>query len=202
MNYYIRIWVVFIAVVLGFVLYVFAVQPLLTRMCILDTQRALNISYQQYQNSVLVHTLPLGLWVWFDGRDVFVYGLPTGRLCENEEFEPAYMIDASKNEVLGWTCARNIKEVVKFYEGIPKQYLFKYKPSVHFNVYDLINLLADERIITLKGAKECDSSSECGAGRVCQAGECVTNLTHQWCKTNADCESGDVCQNGQCISGK
>lgn len=201
-NHLIRIWVVIIAVIFGFSLYVFIFRPILKRLCILDTNKCLWVEYQQYQNSVLAHTQPYGIWIWYDGQNVLVYGLPTGRQCEDAGFESAYVIDITTNKLVGWSCARSMDEVQRFYneKKCPIQYFFKRELPSNFDVYDFINLLSDERIISLKSTSQCSADSQCGIGNICQAGTCVAGFTPKTCKVDTDCSQGDQCKDGVCVS--
>lgn len=46
---------------------------------------------------------------------------------------------------------------------------------------------------------QCSTSSDCKAGRVCIAGECVAAPTMP-CTSNANCKGGKVCTQGRCVS--
>lgn len=156
LNLLIRIWIIIIACMVALIVYEFIVKPyLLEPMCLIDTQACLKIKYQTFENSVLVHMIPTGYWIWFDGKDVLIYGDPTGRVCKDEGFESAYVYDVSTRKIIGYMCAKSIIQIQDFYkkQNSPIKYIFKRNFSANFNVYDLINLLADKNIINITGKK-------------------------------------------------
>lgn len=150
MNLTVRLWIIVIAIFLAFVIHQFIIRPWLYQNGLLNTSEALQIRYQKYDNSVLVHMLPTGFWIWFDGRDILVYGEPTGRIC-NDDYDPAYMYDVQNRKSKGYVCADTLEKVKSFYnnKNIPYQYIFKRKFNPNFNVYDVINLLGDNNIIKI-----------------------------------------------------
>jgi len=148
----VRIWVITVAILLAVVIYQFIIKRyVLEPLCFIGTNKCMKIEYQQYENSVLVHMIPSGYWVWFDGKDILVYGEPTGKVCKDEGYESTYVYDVSARKVIGYMCAKDLTQVKAFYERqkASKQYIFKKNVSVDFNVYDLINLLANEKIINI-----------------------------------------------------
>lgn len=148
----IRLWVITLACLVAIIVYQFIVKPyILEPSCLIDTQSCLKIQYQRVQNSVLVHMIPTGYWVWFDGKDILIYGDPTGRVCKDEDFESVYVYDVSTRKILGYMCAKPLSQVKDFYKrhNSPIEYIFKRKFGENFNIYDVINLLADKNIINI-----------------------------------------------------
>lgn len=191
-----RLWVILIALLLGFILFIYIFKPTLKNLCLLDSQNCIQIEYKQYLNSVLIHLLKQGIWLWYDGRDILVYGLPAGRQCTDKGYESAYVIQ--KDKVIGWTCAKSLDIIKEFYENETTQYIFISNPSPKFNVYDVINYLSDKRIINLDKTIECTSSSDCGPNSICVNGTCNISFQPKLCKTDTDCK-GDVCRDGYCV---
>jgi hypothetical protein len=147
----IRLWVITIASLVSIIVYQFIIKPyILEPMCLIDTQSCLKIQYQSFENSVLVHMIPTGYWVWFDGKDILIYG-ETGRVCKDEGFQSVYAYDVSTRKIIGYMCAKSLSEVKDFYkrQNSPKEYIFKKKFKDNFDVYDVINLLADQKIISI-----------------------------------------------------
>ena len=135
----IRLWVITLASLVAIIMYQFIIKPyLLEPMCLIDTQSCLKIEYQRFQNSVLIHMIPTGYWIWFDGKDILIYGDPTGRVCKYEGFDSVYVYDVSTRKILGYMCAKSLSEVKDFYkrQNAPLEYIFKRNFSPNFNVYD------------------------------------------------------------------
>ena len=159
----VRIWVIILAVVVAYVIYQKIVEPkILQPYCLINTNTCLRIRYRRYKNSVLVHMQPTGFWVWFDGKDVLIYGEPTGRLCMDDKYDTVYVYDVSVNKVIGYRCAKKISEVQQFYDSkkAPVEYLYQRHFKSNFDVYDLINFLADRGIINLNIAKKTKQNDE------------------------------------------
>lgn len=151
-NILIRIWLIINSLLLAFIIYHLVVKPyILTPLSFINTSTALQIQYQQYGNSVLVHILPTGYWIWFDGKDIIVYGEPSGRVCKDQGYDSVYVYDVIKKKVSGYMCAKDLEEVKKLYndKNSKIQYIFKRKFKSDFDVYDVINLLSDRRIINI-----------------------------------------------------
>jgi hypothetical protein len=151
-NLFVRIWVILLALICAFYVYqLYVKQKVLKPLCFIDTNSSLQIEYRKYGNSVLVHMIPTGFWVWFDGNEIFIYGEPTGRMCTDEGYEAVYVYDVSTQKVIGYQCAYNIDKVQEFYDqkNVPVEYIFERNFDRDFDVYDLINYLADKRIISL-----------------------------------------------------
>lgn len=159
MNFAVRMWAIVMGIFLAFVVFQLLIKPNLSRLALINTSNALQIQYQQYQNSVLVHMIPTGFWVWFDGRYVMIYGEPTGRLCTDVGYDPVYVYDVKTRQDTGYVCADALERVKEFYnqKKIPIQYIFEKKFDPNFNVYDMINLLSDRAIITIPKKSDSDN---------------------------------------------
>ena len=154
-NFAIRIWVIVVALFTALVFVVFILKPLVFEpMCLLNSNSCLEIEYWTLQNSVIAHAIPTGYWIWFNGSNVYVFGEPTGQICppENQKFEPAYVVDLQKNEILGYECVMHIEDILTYYQeqGSEKRYVFEHIPKEEwdtFNIYDMINVLVDHNVI-------------------------------------------------------
>lgn len=152
-NLFLRMWVIVLAMICAFAVYQFYIKnKVLKPLGFIETNSTLQIRYRRYGNSVLVHMLPTGFWVWFDGTEILIYGEPTGALCKDEGYEAVYVYDVATRKVIGYRCAHDIDTVQKFYDdkNIPVEYIFERNFKPDFDVYDLMNYLSDKRIISLR----------------------------------------------------
>lgn len=148
-----RLWVVITAIVFAWVLFIFLVKPkILEPMCLINTNNCIQIEYQKYKNSVLIHLLPLGNWIWFDGKNIIVYGEPTGKVCNDPNYESAYVINTDLQKIEGYICSLKISKVINFYNDkkSKKEYIYKRsKKNKTYNVYDVMNILINKKIIVV-----------------------------------------------------
>jgi hypothetical protein len=105
---------------------------------------------------VIAHAIPTGYWIWYNGTYVYVFGEPAGKLCsQDSNYEPAYVIDPGKNELLGYECVMHLDDIMTYYtdQGAEKRYVFKHIPKEEwdsFNVYDMMNVLIDNDVIYIR----------------------------------------------------
>lgn len=146
---YTRLLVIIVAILSAYIFYVFIVKPFfLVKTCLIDTDMCLRLEYFRYKDTVLLHAQPTGYWVWFDGKNIMIYGEPTGRVCDTTS-EPVYMYDTKANKISGYACVKTLTEVQKFYKNIKPEFIYVHDPDINYNVYDLINMLVKRKIISL-----------------------------------------------------
>lgn len=144
-----RIWTIVISILCALIFYQLIVKTyFLEKLCFIDTNSCARIKYQTYQNSVLVNIQPTGYWIWFDGKNILIYGEPIGNICKDFGYEPAYMYDVKNRKVIGYRCATSLNIVKKFYNNVPFNYIFN-KNTKNMDVYDVINFLAEKNIINI-----------------------------------------------------
>jgi hypothetical protein len=151
-NIAIRLWSVVIAVIGAIIFSLYFLRPFaLEPLSLVDTNSSVQISYQQIQNSVLVNMAPTQYWWWFNGRNIYIYGLPTGRLCEveNEKYQPVFVIDPAENRMVGYQCIIKLDDLKNYYKNAPIQYIYTKPNKTNYNVYDAVNLLVSRNIISL-----------------------------------------------------
>ena len=153
-NLIIRITVIILGILVGFSIFQLIIVPLLQSKCIIKTNSCVKIQYQKYENSVLVHMIPTGYWIFFDGNDVFIYGEPAGKVCDDEH-EPVYVYDVENMKDTGYVCGTKLAEIKDFYDKNKslKKYVYLRRDTSDFGVYDVINYLADNRIINITPSK-------------------------------------------------
>ena len=156
----IRVWIIILGIFIGFSIFQLYVLKFLESKCIIKTNSCIQIKYQKYENSVLVHMQPSGYWIWFDGANIFIYGEPTGRTCDDEGFEPAYVYNIEK-KTTSYMCAKSLEKDKNYYttNKAPEDYIFLRKDTTNFGVYDMINYLSDKRIININTSEKSKVSS-------------------------------------------
>ncbi len=160
-NIALRLWSVVIAVIGAIIFSLYFLRPfVLEPLSLVDTNSNVQISYQQIQNSILVNMKPTQYWWWFNGRNIYVYGLPTGRLCEdeNEKYQPAFVIDTAENRMIGYQCIIKLENLQNYYKNAPVQYIYVKSKKSNYNIYDAINLLVSKNVIILPTGKEGSSA--------------------------------------------
>ena len=69
-----RIYVIFIAVLLGYIIVKLYVKPqVLDKYCWTGTASCMKIDYWAKENSALINVSPSGYWIWFNGENVYIY---------------------------------------------------------------------------------------------------------------------------------
>ena len=82
MGLFLRISSIFLAILVGFMIYYFLVYPLiLKKMCLVETDNCVKISYYMHKNSALVNVQESDYWLWYNGDTLFLYGHPLGEVC-------------------------------------------------------------------------------------------------------------------------
>lgn len=137
-----------------FVFYNFIIPTILQPGCFVDSNACVRLSYYSYDNSVLVQIRDSGLWIWYNGDKVFVFGQPVGQLCENpDKYESAYVVNIHSGKKEGYKCVMNLDSVKDYYisKGVKKMNLIKYvgKNRDEFDIYALINYLAQKGVINV-----------------------------------------------------
>jgi len=140
-----RLWAIIMGILVGIVAYVFIIYPALCRTPIINTNRALEIRYQQIDNSLLIQ-MTTGYWIWFDGKDALLYGQPTGRECD-DGYDSVFVMDIASGNKLGYMCATELTKVMEYYKDKGINYM--YVKDVGLDAIQIINLFLEKGIITV-----------------------------------------------------
>ena len=159
-----------IGIAIGYLVYRKIVKRMLFSQCLLDTNTCLQLQYYNYGNSALIQVLPTGYWIYFNGKDAFIYLSIRNEICEGE-YEPVYKMDATTGEPHKMICAESLKNILKYYESknvkpkrIYKRYpfasmgsssnaatkIYQSKPVLKINAYDILNLLQEKNILNFQ----------------------------------------------------
>lgn len=156
-HIYIRFGIIIIAILTGFCMYSYILRPLMLEpMCLINTNSCLRLGYYKYNNSALMNMGNNGIWLWFNGSDIYIYGQNVGQLCEDpSKYQTAYKIEGSTGIKKGYECVMTLENVLSFYKkkNVPLQYVVKKIDNFNtFNVYDVMNIMQNEKIIVLPKA--------------------------------------------------
>lgn len=141
--------IIILALMLAFVLYKTWLKPKLTDMCILNTNECIEVKYFKKENSALIFVSPTAYTIWYNDGQAFIYGINTGYICADPKYEAAFKISENRKALENYQCILGKNELMKFYSDTEAQYTYiKIKP-IDFNVYKLIDVLVERKIILL-----------------------------------------------------
>lgn len=139
---------VVLGIIVGLVIYVTVVYPYAYNTCLFSSGSCVKIKYKKKNNTVLMRVLPEGKTVWFNGRDVLLYGEPTGHVCEGS-LEPVYVFDLKTDSPKGYLCARSLGKIEELYQNEPYQYInTRHRASI--GMANVIDIMVAHGIISLE----------------------------------------------------
>jgi hypothetical protein len=148
--YLARFATIIVAICTAYVLYYNFFKPhIFVPRGIANTNRAVQIEYYTEGNTALINILPSGVWAWYNGSDVFVYGQPMSDTC-GKEYQASYKIDPNPEiPKVYYSCTTKLVDLLKQYRQGTPHYMFRTPddPSM-FGVQDVMNLLLDRGVIT------------------------------------------------------
>ena len=151
-NFFLRTFVILLAIATAYVIYRGIIDPhILNPLCLTDSNNCVQLSYYKYNNSILVNMQPTGFWVWYNGNKAFLYGQNTGNVCNDPNFETAYVIDKS-GVTNGYECINKLDLVKNYYSSRGEQQFVYIRTETNvnnFNVYDVLNYFNDKNIIKI-----------------------------------------------------
>lgn len=148
----VKVIVIILAGMTAYLVRMYIIRPkVLEPACLINGSSCVQLEYYHKDNSAFVVVRPSLYRLWFNGTNFFVYELSnTGRVCTEEGYQPAYEILPTRNVVQNYRCIRSVDQVLKYYEGVPKETVFiRSDDPTKFSAYDVIQYLLRERIIGL-----------------------------------------------------
>jgi hypothetical protein len=147
----IKFWVIIISFCTAYILYYKIFKPyFFIPRGIVNTNRAVQIQYFLQGNTVLFSIIPSGIWAWYNGSDVYIYGHPIEQTCKDDSYEASYKLDSEASiPTLNYSCTTRISTLLSEYRKNKDNYIFHSSdnPS-RFSVQDAMNLLLKYGIIT------------------------------------------------------
>lgn len=147
--YLARFATIIVAICTAYVLYYNFFKPyILTPMGITETNSAIQLEYYTQGNTVLFNVLPSGVWAWYNGSDVFVYGQPMAETC-GKGYQASYKIDPNPTiPKVYYSCTTKLETLLKQYKQGTPHYTFKRSDDpANFGIQDAMNLLLDRGVI-------------------------------------------------------
>lgn len=140
--------IVFIlAIILGIIFTLTIVSPkILKPNCFLDTNSCSSIKYRRKDNTALIQIIPDNIYMWYNGKYLFIYGSPES--CPDINTEPVFMLQKD-GVLLGYGCINKLEDVKKLYSKEEDQYIFYHldKDKQNRTAIDILNKLIEEGII-------------------------------------------------------
>lgn len=167
----IRITIIALAVLLGYKFGKSIIEPQILRPeCLTDTNNCASLAIHKYKNSFIAQVFPSGIFIWFNGTRLYVYGSAPG-VCElKDQFEPADVIDitgTNDNAIYSrqnYQCISKAATIINYYETVLNVkpitiYIRGSSPTkaANLNVFDIFQRLVDEGIISINNIKKIPS---------------------------------------------
>jgi len=162
----IRLLIILLAILLGYYLVRKVVEPyVLHPNCLTDTNSCAYLTLWKYENSFIAQAFPSGLFMWFNGTRLYVYGEDHGT-CSDPNYESVNVITISGTNQravyhrLNYECITTATQVIQYYTGILKVnpvtiYIrgSSNLPAVSLNVFDIFQRLVDDGIVSINNIK-------------------------------------------------
>lgn len=150
-NLIVRFLVVIIAICTAWVMYYRILRPhVFEPLAFVETATAVEIVYFVHNNTALINVIPTGVWIWYNGKDAYVYNQSGGMKCEGKDFEPAYMVDVTTGLPHSYNCVKKLSVLLDGYKGNKDKPLYIFirpdNPS-EYGSEDVLNLFFTRRII-------------------------------------------------------
>lgn len=152
-----RIIIVVIALVLAYLLVSKVIQPkFLDKNCITNTNNCFYLDIWKYKNSFVAEIYPTSLYIWFNGQNLYIYGIAPGVCQDKENYEPvfSFTVDTSKGYPVYTAnpniCVEKLTNILDYYKNnlnSDKKRIYLQAESPTNNVFDILNLLYNKKII-------------------------------------------------------
>lgn len=137
---------ILLGIILGALVFISVITPWARATCLFDKGKCVGVEYQTKDNSVLAHVAPSGKYIWFDGKELMLFGEPTGNICEDPGTTPAYVMDTKSGVPRGYRCTKPLEEIKEYYKNTPSHTLFV-RGNGSMGINEVVNELLRNRII-------------------------------------------------------
>lgn len=140
-----------LAVICGYYFTTKIIQPMaFDSLCWTNTNNCLQIKYQKFQNSALIHVINSGFWLWFSGRYLIMYQTAPDLSCE-DNYEPAIIYDFMTYSLTKY-CVGSLDSIKYFYdnneEGKIVNNLFLNVPNANnYDAYMIMQIFFDKNLL-------------------------------------------------------
>lgn len=152
-----RVVIVALAIYLAYLLVVKVIQPkFLDKNCITNTNDCFYMDIWKYENSFVAEIYPTSLFIWFNGQNLYIYGIAPGVCQDKDNYEPvfSFAVDTSKGYPVFTSnpnlCIEKLDQILNYYQNnlkAEKKRIYLQADSPTNNVFDILNLLYNKKII-------------------------------------------------------
>lgn len=153
---FIRIIIASFAIFLSYLLVSKVIEPkLLRKACLTDSGNCYYIDIYKYKNSFVAKESTTGLWFWFNGSNLYVYGIAPGT-CREDSYEPVFKItiDTSTGQPQFLSeeieCVTKLQSVIDYYtktQNVSMRRLYFHSDNQFFTIYDIINTMFEKKLM-------------------------------------------------------
>lgn len=146
--------ILIIAIPTAYVLYYNFVKNITNSLCITDTDFCQKIKYYLLptSNSILVQIPISDWWIWYNGKNIYVYNAPVSDLiCKDpKKYEAAYVVDKKSGLPGGYECIKRLDQTIAFFEKrTSPSYVFLREFDETFSAYDVMKYFESQKLINL-----------------------------------------------------
>lgn len=161
----VRLLVIVLALYVAYIVTKRVIEPYVLRpTCLTNTNSCAYITMYKYHNSFVGQAFPSGIWLWFNGKKLYVYGQAPG-ICEHSDYyDPVDVIEVSGTNLetvysrKNYECITKITDVVTYYQAVLKAvdpvtvYIRSgaVSDSININVFDIFEQLINQGIISVE----------------------------------------------------
>lgn len=155
-----RLLVIILALFLAYLFAQRVIEPYVFRPnCLTQTNSCVSATVYKYKNSFLAQIFPSEIWVWFNGKVLYVYGQAPGNCTNQETFEVVDAIQISKNPQGkieyrrgNYECIVKVDAVFNYYKNTlkssPQTVYFRTDKS-NPNIITLFSKFIQDGIVTI-----------------------------------------------------
>lgn len=153
----IRILIASIALFLAYYLVSNLIKPkVLDELCLTNANNCFYLDIYKYENSFVAQESTTGLWMWYNGSSLYVYGIAPGDCKNPDEFEPVFKIQvdtsSGKPQYISdiIECASRLDTVISYYKTqfkVNKQRIYFKTENNFYTVYDIFNMMFEKKFI-------------------------------------------------------
>jgi hypothetical protein len=155
-----RILVIVLALYLSYVFVQDVIEPYVFRPnCLTQTNTCVSATVYKYKNSFLAQILPSEIWVWFNGKVLYVYGQAPGQCANQETFEVVDAVQITRNSKGSieykrgnYECIVKVDAVFNYYKNVLKssaQTVYFKTDKSNPNIITIFNKFIQEGIVKI-----------------------------------------------------
>lgn len=161
-NYtFVRLIIIIIALLLAyFFVTKFISSKIFEPLCLVNSNSCAQLTIYKYKNSFVGIVIKNGIYIWFDGKQLYVYGQAPGECTDQSDYEPVDVFQitgSNKNTTYtrgNYQCITKINNIINYYIAIlkvsPKNIYLKIKKQTgNYNIFDIFESLIEQGIVSV-----------------------------------------------------